>query len=73
MKSFKELSAEVKGLEHDVRVEVPVEAPEDKGRQFQDRMAMGEEGPTFKSLLAEVKRLEKIIAASRYESESYSK
>ena len=68
MKEFRELSAEVKALERDAIVEVPVRLPEDRGRQVNYRTALGEGCPTFKSLLAEVKRLEKIIAASRYES-----
>ena len=66
MSEFKEVSAAVRALEHNAISEIQTRLPEDKGRRYQYRAALGGEGPTFKSLVAEVKRLEKILAASRY-------
>jgi len=64
MTGFRELSAEAKALGRKA-TKVPVKLPQDKGRQFKYRVAL-EGGLSFKSLLAEVKKLEKIIAASKY-------
>jgi len=65
MKDFKTLSGEVKGLEKERLEKTSIRIPADEGKQFEYRKGLKGE-LTFKALLAEVKKLEKISAASKY-------
>ena len=65
MKDFRSLSADVKVYEKGRLEKVTIDIPPDEGMQFEYREGLKGE-LTFKALLAEVKKLEKIAAASRY-------
>jgi len=65
MKDFKTLSSDVKGLEKERLEKREITIPPDEGTQFEYRQGLKGE-LMFKALLAEVKKLEKIAAASRY-------
>lgn len=67
MKDFKTLSGEVKVLEKERLEKTAIKIPDDEGKQFEYRKGLTGE-LTFKGLLADVKKLEKISAASRYAS-----
>ncbi|VVB98168.1 Uncharacterised protein [uncultured archaeon] len=64
MKDFRELSAEVKALEKTALSRQEVTIPPDKGVQFRLREGLAG-GITFAGMLAEAKRLEKILAATK--------
>jgi len=67
MAEFEELSAKAKHLERNALTGVPARMPSEQGKSVTYRTGL-EKPLSFQEVAAEAKRLEKIIAASQYDT-----